>query len=277
MATLSSTLFFKYTDEKARDFRDYQQSNLIEFCHLIAFWKKDEKKTVGILTENGIFRLIWEVTSREEDKDSSLQSEATQPTLMYARWMSSPADANTESGSSTDAILFVEDYNIFYIPDVGIEEKRIFPLSQTEVVKPEVIFHGIPDWIYEGIYYAQKIVGCYLGNRPIYDFRFYLSETAIWYPNFWYMFQVSAFMRHFSPLSSPVWRKVPLLRITEDILKRDQAIWVSPDGTKIVYATFNDSQVQNVQWKIYGDGRDASVNPYPKEAYMRYPKVSIRV
>ena len=154
MATLGSTLFFKYTDEKARDFRDYQQSNLIEFCHLIAFWKKDEKKTVGILTENGIFRLIWEVTSREEDKDSSLQSEATQPTLMYARWMSSPADANTESGSSTDAILFVEDYNIFYIPDVGIEEKRIFPLSQTEVVKPEVIFHGIPDWIYEGIYYT---------------------------------------------------------------------------------------------------------------------------
>ena len=89
-------------------------------------------------------RLIWEVTSREEDKDSSLQSEATEPTLMYARWMSSPS-------GTTDAILFVEDYNIFYIPDVGIEEKKIFPLSQTEVVKPEVIFHGIPDWIYEGI------------------------------------------------------------------------------------------------------------------------------
>ena len=54
----------------------------------------------------------------------------------------------------------------------------------------------------------------------------------------------------------------------------DHAIWVSPDATKIVYATFNDSQVQNVQWKIYGDGRDASVNPYPEDAYMRYPKVS---
>ena len=72
-----------------------------------------------------------------------------------------------------------------------------------------------------------------------------------------------------------MWCNVLLLRITEDILKRDQAIWVSPDATKIVYATFNDSQVQNVQWKIYGDGRDASVNPYPKEAYMRYPKGSI--
>ena len=88
------------------------------------------------------------MTSREEDKDSSLQSEATQPTLMYARWMSSP-DVSSSS-ESTDAILFVEDYNIFYIPDVGIEEKKIYPVSQTEVVKPEVIFHGIPDWIYEG-------------------------------------------------------------------------------------------------------------------------------
>ena len=130
------------------------------------------------LKNASIFRLIWEVTSREEDKDSSLQSEATQPTLMYARWMSSPADANTQSGSSsTDAILFVEDYNIFYIPDVGIEEKKIFPLSQTEVVKPEVIFHGIPDWIYEGIHYAvpclfsstflcPKICGSLSRKRP---------------------------------------------------------------------------------------------------------------
>jgi len=41
---------------------------------------------------------------------------------------------------------------------------------------------------------------------------------------------------------------------------------------KIVYATFNDSQVQSVQWKLYGDGRDANVNPYPTEAFMRYPK-----
>ena len=90
------------------------------------------------------------MTSREEDKDSSLQSEGLKPTLMYARWMSSPAVEASEA-EATDAILFVEDYNIFYIPDVGIEEKKIYPVSQTEVVKPEVIFHGIPDWVYEGI------------------------------------------------------------------------------------------------------------------------------
>ena len=89
------------------------------------------------------YRNLWEVTSREDDRDASLSEEHTKPTLMYAKWMAS-VDTNT------DAILFVENYNIFYIPDVGIEEKKIYPISQTEVVIPEVIFHGIPDWIYEG-------------------------------------------------------------------------------------------------------------------------------
>ena len=60
---------------------------------------------------------------------------------------------------------------------------------------------------------------------------------------------------------------------SEDILKRDNAIWISPDGTKFVYATFNDSLVQEVNWKIYGNPEDAIVDPYPKEGSMRYPKV----
>ena len=46
----------------------------------------------------------------------------------------------------------MEDYSIFYIPDVAIEDKKIFPISQEEWVKAEVIIHGIPDWIYEGKY-----------------------------------------------------------------------------------------------------------------------------
>ena len=61
--------------------------------------------------------------------------------------------------------------------------------------------------------------------------------------------------------------------ISEDILKKDNAIWISPDGKKVVYATFNETQVQSVKWKVYGNGFDASINPYPKEAFMRYPKV----
>jgi len=59
----------------------------------------------------------------------------------------------------------------------------------------------------------------------------------------------------------------------EDILRRDNAIWISPNGESIVYATFNDSLVQEVRWKIYGNPSDAIIDPYPKETKMRYPKV----
>ncbi len=47
-------------------------------------------------------------------------------------------------------LLFVEDFNIYYIPNVGLEDKKIYPISQTEVVVSDVVIHGIPDWIYEG-------------------------------------------------------------------------------------------------------------------------------
>ena len=83
---------------------------------------------------------------------------------------------------------------------------------------------------------------------------------------------VSNFLCQFNLKLSKIFKNESFY-ISEDILKRDSAIWISPDGKKIVYATFNDSEVQSIQWKIYGDGRGASVNPYPKEAFMRYPKV----
>ena len=59
----------------------------------------------------------------------------------------------------------------------------------------------------------------------------------------------------------------------EDILKRANAIWPSPDGNKFVYATFNDSEVQQVRWKVYEDTSEGNLDPYPKEKHMYYPKV----
>lgn len=49
-----------------------------------------------------------------------------------------------------DALVFVENYSVFYIPDVSQTSKRIFPVSSIADVIPEVVIHGIPDWIYEG-------------------------------------------------------------------------------------------------------------------------------
>lgn len=58
-------------------------------------------------------------------------------------------------------------------------------------------------------------------------------------------------------------------------MKRDNAVWISPDGQKLVFATFNDTMVDEVRWKVYGNPSDAIMDPYPSEESMRYPKVGL--
>ena len=66
-------------------------------------------------------------------------------------------------------------------------------------------------------------------------------------------------------------RKVSNVALAEDILKSGHAVWVAPDGAGIVYATFNDSEVEEVQFEVYGQGEGADA--YPGVSSMRYPKV----
>ena len=58
-----------------------------------------------------------------------------------------------ESETSPPApIVFVENFTVYYIPDVGAKTKKIYPISGVDTVVPEVVINGIPDWIYEGIF-----------------------------------------------------------------------------------------------------------------------------
>ena len=49
-------------------------------------------------------------------------------------------------------MVFVENFTVYYIPDVGAKTKKIYPISGVDTVVPEVVINGIPDWIYEGIF-----------------------------------------------------------------------------------------------------------------------------
>ena len=70
---------------------------------------------------------------------------------------------------------------------------------------------------------------------------------------------------HFSP------EKRIFFSFAEDILKSGHAVWVAPDGAGIVYATFNDSEVEEVQFEVYGQGEGDDA--YPGVSSIRYPKV----
>ena len=89
------------------------------------------------------YRLEWDVSSKPVDNDD-LESLLSPSKLLYASWL--PNKSSRGSG-----LVFVEDFSIFYTPDVSPLKRKIYPISSLESTIPEVVIHGVPDWIYEGI------------------------------------------------------------------------------------------------------------------------------
>ena len=60
---------------------------------------------------------------------------------------------------------------------------------------------------------------------------------------------------------------------TEEMLATDSALWWAPNGTHILYASFNDSQVRDYQFPKYGPEE----NVYTEIESIAYPKVCVYV
>lgn len=60
------------------------------------------------------------------------------------------------------------------------------------------------------------------------------------------------------------------LLFIEEILHNREAIWMSPDGHMMLYASFNDSLVEEMHISWFGEGNKAL---YPDIRSLRYPKV----
>lgn len=56
----------------------------------------------------------------------------------------------------------------------------------------------------------------------------------------------------------------------EEILHSAEAIWMSSDGRMMLYASFNDSLVEEMHISWFGEGNKAL---YPDIRSLRYPKV----
>ncbi|KAG5675085.1 hypothetical protein PVAND_005017 [Polypedilum vanderplanki] len=57
----------------------------------------------------------------------------------------------------------------------------------------------------------------------------------------------------------------------EEVLGSDAAAWFSKDGKYLAYAFFDDTNVKDFMYELYGDGKNEY--QYPKEVHLRYPKV----
>lgn len=58
----------------------------------------------------------------------------------------------------------------------------------------------------------------------------------------------------------------------EEILSKESAIWFSPGGTRLLYASFNDTGVDETVYPLYGNYED-NLNTSPEMMSVRYPKV----
>jgi dipeptidyl peptidase IV, putative (fragment) len=74
-----------------------------------------------------------------------------------------------------------------------------------------------------------------------------------------------------SSTDSYIYNGIPDWLYEEEILSSSDAIWWSPDGSKLCFASFNDSLVDTVSYSIYGNDLN---QPYPSIFDLKYPKVS---
>ena len=70
---------------------------------------------------------------------------------------------------------------------------------------------------------------------------------------------------------SVVLNGIPDWLYEEEILGESNAIWFSPNGTRLCYASFNDSEVDEMSYPYYGPYDDPH-NLYPGTYRIRYPK-----
>lgn len=75
-----------------------------------------------------------------------------------------------------------------------------------------------------------------------------------------------------TPEESVITNGIPDWLYEEEILFKSNAVWFSPGGTKICFASFNDSDVDVTSYPYYGSYDDPS-NINPGLYKIRYPKV----
>ncbi len=64
---------------------------------------------------------------------------------------------------------------------------------------------------------------------------------------------------------------VPDWVFEEEVFEDGRAVWWAPDGQKLVWGSYNDSEVENIFLKTYGQWNDDL--QYPLFEEIHYPKV----
>lgn len=69
-----------------------------------------------------------------------------------------------------------------------------------------------------------------------------------------------------------IYNGIPDWVYEEEVLGTDAASWFSPNGQKLAFVKFDDTNVREAVYDVYGEGVYPG-DQYPKEIHLRYPKV----
>ena len=132
--------------------------------------------------------------------------------MQHAEWL----------GNTTTLIIITE--NDIYLRQSPSDEKDI-RLTHTGV--PGLIYNGITDWLYQGKHLSQSSSLLSLPGTHSLQIEFpQLSSSSSCFPLFIHLF-------------------------AEEIFKSQKALWSSNDGSMFLYATFNDTNVGQVNVAHY--------------------------
>ncbi|XP_067137399.1 A-type potassium channel modulatory protein DPP6-like isoform X2 [Centruroides vittatus] len=73
-----------------------------------------------------------------------------------------------------------------------------------------------------------------------------------------------------------VYNGIPDWLYEHEIFRSNKALWWSKDGTKLCYATFNDTLIKPFEYTLYGSFENIN-NIYPSLAGIRYPKAGTKI
>ena len=63
-----------------------------------------------------------------------------------------------------------------------------------------------------------------------------------------------------------------MCEMAEEVLSQDNAIWIANSGARMVFASFDDRQVDHMEFSVYGEPGSVK-DQYPTTNAIRYPKV----
>ena len=74
--------------------------------------------------------------------------------------------------------------------------------------------------------------------------------------------------------ASIIYNGIPDWVFEEEVFEDNSALWWSPDATKLVWGSFDDSDVEPYVLQNYGSWEN--IRPYPELMEVRYPKVGAK-